>query len=214
VLGVIWMAIPLSLFPFAEQHVSSSVTGMLNGATPIFVTVVAAFLAHTLPRRGQIVGLAIGFIGVVLIALPSGGGDNSWYGIALIFLALTFYGFALNAAVPLQQRYGSLVLLWRVQAVALVITAPFGIAQLDEVHFTWSAFWAMVALGTLGTALAYVTMAANAGRLGSSRASASVYLLPVVSLLLGALVRHESVAVLSVFGCAVALVGAYLASRR
>ncbi len=214
VLGVIWMAIPLSLFPFAEQHVSSSVTGMLNGATPIFVTVVAAFLARRLPRRGQILGLAIGFAGVVLIALPSGGGDNSWGGIGLIFLALTFYGFALNAAVPLQQRYGSLVLMWRVQAVALVITAPIGLTQIGKVHFTWSAFWAMVALGSLGTALAYVTMAANAGRLGSSRASASVYLIPVVSLLLGALVRHEAVEVLSVLGCAIALVGAYLASRR
>jgi drug/metabolite transporter (DMT)-like permease len=55
-------------------------------------------------------------------------------------------------------------------------------------------------------------MAANAGRLGSSRASASVYLIPVVSLLLGALVRHETVVALSVVGCAVALVGAYLAT--
>ena len=93
-----------------------------------------------------------------------------------------------------------------------MLTAPFGLASLGDVHFTWPAFAAMVALGALGTALAYVTMAANAGRLGSSRASASVYLIPVVSLLLGALVRHESVAVLSVLGCAVALLGAYLAT--
>ncbi len=211
-LGVIWMAIPLSLFPFAEQHVSSSVTGMLNGATPIFVTTVAAFLAHTLPHRQALVGLAIGFAGVVLIALPAGGGSNSWGGIALIFIALVFYGFALNVAVPLQQKYGSLALMWRVQGVAFVLTAPIGLTQIGKVHFTWSALFAMIALGSLGTALAYVTMAANAGRLGSSRASASVYLIPVVSLLLGALVRHESVAVLSVLGCAVALVGAYLAT--
>lgn len=211
-LGVIWMAIPLSLFPFAEQHVSSSVTGMLNGATPIFVTAVAAFMAHHLPKRRAIIGLAIGFAGVVLIALPSGDGDNSWFGITLIFVALIFYGFALNVAVPLQQKYGSIPLLWRVQGVAFLLVAPFGVTSLDDVHFTWSAFWAMVALGTLGTALAYVTMAANAGRLGSSRASASVYLIPVVSLLLGAFVRHESVDVLSVLGCAVALLGAYLAT--
>jgi drug/metabolite transporter (DMT)-like permease len=211
-LGVIWMAIPLSLFPFAEQHVSSSVTGMLNGATPIFVTTVAAFMAHRLPRRQAIVGLAIGFLGVVLIALPSGGGDNSWFGIGLIFIALVFYGFALNVAVPLQQKYGSIPLMWRVQGVAFVLTAPFAVPTLDDVEFTWSAFAAMLALGTLGTALAYVTMAANAGRLGSSRASASVYLIPVVSLLLGAFERHETVAVLSIAGCAVALVGAYLAT--
>lgn len=214
-LGVIWMAIPLSLFPFAEQHVSSSVTGMLNGATPIFVTTVAAAMARSLPRRRAILGLVIGFLGVVLIALPSGtSGGNSWLGIGMIFLALVFYGFALNVAVPLQQKYGSIPLMWRTQGVALALTAPFAIPSLGRIEFTWTAFLAMVALGALGTALAYVTMAANAGRLGSSRASASVYLIPVVSLLLGALVRHESVAVLSVAGCAVALFGAYLATSN
>ena len=214
-LGVIWMAIPLSLFPFAEQHVSSSVTGMLNGATPIFVTTVAAGMARRFPQRRAIAGLAIGFLGVVLIALPSGSADgNSWLGIGMIFLALVFYGFALNVAVPLQQKYGSLPLMWRAQAVALALTAPFAVPSLGRIEFAWGAFLAVVALGALGTAVAYVTMAANAGRLGSSRASASVYLIPVVSLLLGALVRHEHIEVLSIVGCLVALFGAYLATSN
>lgn len=214
-LGVIWMAIPLSLFPFAEQHVSSSVTGMLNGATPIFVTTVAAGMARRLPHRRAIAGLAIGFLGVVLIALPTASdGGNSWLGIGMIFLALVFYGFALNVAVPLQQKYGSIPLMWRAQGVALALTVPFAVPSLGNVRFAWGAFAAMVALGALGTALAYVTMAANAGRLGSSRASASVYLIPVVSLLLGALVRHEHIEALSVLGCAVALFGAYLATSN
>ncbi len=214
-LGLIWMAIPLSLFPFAEQHVTSSVTGMLNGATPIFVTIVAAGIARAVPHATQIVGLCIGLLGVVLIALPSSGdGENSWGGIGLIFLALVFYGFALNVAVPLQRKYGGLPVLWRTQAVALALTAPFGLASVGDIHFSWRAMGAMVGLGVLGTALAYVLMADNAGRLGSSRASASVYLIPVVSLLLGAVVRDEHVAALSVVGCAVALVGAWLASRQ
>ena len=214
-LGTIWMAIPLSLFPFAEQHVSSSVTGMLNGATPIFVTAVAASMARTLPHVRQIIGLLVGLGGVVLIALPSSGeGSNSWTGIALIFIALVFYGFALNVAVPLQQRYGGLPVLWRSQGVALILTLPLGLTRAGDMHVTWRAMASVVALGVLGTALAYVLMVDNAGRLGSSRASASVYLIPVVSLLLGALVRNEDVAVLSVAGCAVALVGAWLASRR
>ena len=211
-LGLIWMAIPLSLFPFAEQSVSSSVTGMLNGATPIFVTTVAAAMARRVPRLRQLVGLAAGFAGVVLIALPSGGAGNSWGGIGLIFIALVFYGFALNVAVPLQQKYGALATMWRVQGVAFVLTAPLAIGSFDDIEFAWTPFAAMVGLGVLGTALAYVTMADNAGRLGSSRASASVYLIPVVSLLLGALVRGEAVEVLSVLGCAVALAGAYAAT--
>ena len=49
VLAVVWMAIPLTVFPFAEQHVSSSVTGMLNGATPIFAAAVAAVIAVVRP---------------------------------------------------------------------------------------------------------------------------------------------------------------------
>ena len=213
-LGAIWMAIPLSLFPFAEERVSSSVTGMLNGATPIFVTTVAAFLARRMPERRRLIGLAIGFAGVVLIAVPAGGkGGNSLAGVVMIFVALGFYGFALNLAVPLQQRYGGIAVMWRAQAVALAITLPIGLTGIRSVHLHTGPVLAMLALGALGTALAYVVMAESAGRIGSSRASASIYLIPVVSLLLGALVRHEHVAALSVAGSAVALCGAWLASR-
>lgn len=213
-LGLIWMAIPLSLFPFAEERVSSSVTGMLNGATPIFVSTVAAVLARQLPRLQRLAGLALGFAGVVLIALPSGNkGGSSLAGIVMIFVALAFYGFALNLAVPLQQRYGGIAVMWRAQMVALAITLPVGLTRVGSVHLATGAVLSMLALGSLGTALAYVAMANNAGRIGSSRASASTYLIPVVSLLLGSLVRHESVAIVSVLGCAVALCGAWLASR-
>ena len=41
-LGIVWVAFPLSMFPFAEQHVSSALTGMLNGATPLFAAIVAS----------------------------------------------------------------------------------------------------------------------------------------------------------------------------
>lgn len=213
-LGVIWMAIPLSIFPFAEERVSSSVTGMLNGATPLFIAVVAAFMARRSPPRQQVIGVAVGFAGVVLIAVSSGsGGDNSWVGIGLIFVALVFYGFSLNLAVPLQQKYGGLPVLWRAQMIAFVLVTPFALPSLDQIEFAWGPFASVVALGVFGTALAFVVMAGNAGRLGSTRASVSVYIVPVVSLLLGALVRHESVAALAVVGCAIAVLGAYLTNR-
>ena len=93
-------------------------------------------------------------------------------------------------------------------------STPGALKPDGRIEFAWGPFLAVVALGALGTALAYVTMAANAGRLGSSRASASVYLIPVVSLLLGALVRHEHVEALSIVGCVVALFGAYLATSN
>jgi drug/metabolite transporter (DMT)-like permease len=214
-LGLVWMAYPLTMFPYAEQHVSSSVTGMLNGATPLFVAAVASVIARRLPPRRQMLGLFVGSLGVALIALPTlGEGQSSAFGVAQIISALMCYGLALNIAVPLQQRHGALPVLWRTQAVALVLTVPLGLVHLDEVEFAWGPFLAIVALGVLGTSFAYVIAATNAGRLGSTRASVTTYIIPVVSLALGALVRNETVAVLAVLGCAVALFGAWLAGRR
>jgi drug/metabolite transporter (DMT)-like permease len=215
VLAVVWMAVPLSMFPFAEERVSSSVTGMLNGATPIFVAAVASVLARKSPPAHQLAGLAIGSLGIVLIALPTWGkGSSSAGGIVMILAALTCYGVALNLAVPLQRTYGTLPVMWRAQAVALVLTTPFAVPVLDEISFEWGPFLAIVALGALGTALAYVLMASNAGRLGSTRASVATYIIPVVSLLLGGMLRNEPIAALAVAGCAIALLGAYLAGRR
>ena len=65
VLGVIWMAFPLSMFPFAEQHVSSALAGMLNGAVPLFVAAVAGGIARRAPARPILIGLAVGFLGAI-----------------------------------------------------------------------------------------------------------------------------------------------------
>jgi drug/metabolite transporter (DMT)-like permease len=213
-LGVIWLALPLSLFPFAEQHVSSSVTGMLNGATPLFVALVAGVLARRSPPRRQVIGLVVGFCGVVVIAIPAiGEGSSSVTGVALILVALACYGFALNIAVPLQRRYGALPVIWQAQVVALVVTAPMAAVSIPGSSFAWRSALAVVALGVLGTGVAYALAATNAGRLGSTRASVTTYLIPAVSVVLGVVVRGESVTTVALLGCVVALVGAYLTNR-
>ena len=214
-LAAVWMAVPLSMFPFAEERVSSSVTGMLNGATPLFVATVGALVFHMRPSRAQVTGLIVGFLGVVLIAIPTvTEGKSSVVGILLILLALSCYGFSLNVAMPLQQTYGSLPVLWRAQMVALVMTAPLGFTGINDIDFAWKPLLMVGLLGVFGTGLAYVMTVSNAGRLGATRASVTTYLIPVVALVLGATVRDEKVYALSIAGCAVALVGAYLAGRR
>jgi len=214
-LGAIWMAIPLSLFPFAEERVSSSVTGMLNGATPLFVATVTALVFRVRPSRPQVVGLLVGFVGVIAIAIPTmTEGHSSIVGVLMILFALLCYGFALNIAAPLQQQYGALPVLWRTQAVALVLTLPFGLTGIGDVDFSWKPLLMVAALGVFGTAIAYVLAATNSGRLGSTRASLSTYLIPVVSLTLGAVIRNEVVHLLSVLGCVLALIGAFLAGRK
>lgn len=213
-LGVFWIAIPLSLFPFAEQHVSSSVTGMLNGATPLFVIAVASMVHKSFPHRNQVFGLLVGFCGVLLIAIPTANkNSSSAFGVTLIMCALCCYGIALNLAVPLQQKYGALPVVVRAQAVALILTAPFGIAAIPSSSFAWHSLFAMVALGVGGTGIAHALFTTLAGRVGSTRASVTNFIMPVVALFLGAIIRDEVVAGLSLVGCGVALAGAFLTNR-
>lgn len=212
-LGVLWLAFPLSMFPFAEQEVSSALTGMLNGATPLFVAAGASIVARRLPERGALVGLGVGFTGAVLMALSDLGGPSRMRGIALIVVALASYGVALNLARPLQQRNGALPVLWRALGVAVLLTAPLGLPAVVAGHWSLRPALAMLMLGALGTGLAHVLTAIAAGRLGATLASSTAFLMPVVALLLGTTLRHESVALASVAGAATCLLGAAIVRR-
>ncbi|MGH7733877.1 MAG: DMT family transporter, partial [Gemmatimonadales bacterium] len=213
-LGVLWLAFPLSMFPYAEQHVSSALTGMLNGGTSLFAVIVAAVIARKLPPAGMVVGLAIGIAGVTLVALPAvGAGSSSSLGVGMILIALVSYGFALNVARPLQVKHGAIPVIWRAQMVAVVLTAPFGVRDLLHAHWTLAPLLSLLALGAFGTAIAHVMMTVAAGRLGADRASAATFLMPPVALLLGVLVRGESVYPISIVGGAVCLTGAWLMNR-
>lgn len=213
VLGVVWYAVPLSMFPFAEQHVSSALTGMLNGATPIFAVIVASLVARRRPERPILIGLATGVLGTVIMAIPGLGGASSALGIGMIVFALVCYGVSLNIARPLQQRSGALPVVWRSLGVGMLLTAPLGLPDLLDAQWTTRSFLSMLALGMLGTCLANVIMTVAAGRLGASRASATLFLVPVVALVLGVAVRGEQVALLSVLGAGVCLLGAWMIRR-
>ena len=209
-----WMALPLSLFPIAELYVDSSVAGMINGSVPLFAAVFASVLLATRPGRRQAVGLLVGFAGVVAISLPSlRGADASPLGVALLLVAVVFYGLSANLAVPLQQKYGGLPVMWRVQLWALLMTAPYGLASIPASEFAWSSLAAVVVLGLLGTGWAFVAMTNLMGRAGAARGSVAIYLTPVVAVALGVVFRDETVAALALVGMVLVLVGAWLTSR-
>lgn len=214
-LGVVWMGIPFLLFPLAQQWVDSSIAGIINGATPLFAGIVAAVLLARRPGAAQAWGLALGFAGVVLVTAQSiGGDDRSPLGMALLLLAAACYGLALNISVPLVQKYGSLRVVLRGQLAAIVVVAPFGLWGLRSSSATWPAVGSVVFLGVLSSGLAMLLMSELAKRVGATRASVTIYLIPVVAVVLGATLRDERVTVLSLAGGVLVLAGAWLSSRR
>ena len=213
-LAVLWMAFPLAMFPFAEQRISSALAGMMNGSVPLVTTIIAALIARKFPARGVLIGLAVGLVGLVLMAIPDLGSPSSAAGVAMVTIACVSYGFAPNIARPLQVKYGALPVIWRAQAIAGLILLPFGFRDVANADWQLVPVLSLLALGALGTGVAHVVLTTATGRLGAARASATVFLVPPVSLLLGVLVRGEQVAVLAVVGGGLCVAGAWLMRRE
>ncbi|MEN8041484.1 MAG: DMT family transporter, partial [Actinomycetota bacterium] len=214
-LGIIWIAIPLLIFPIAQQWIDSAVAGMLNGAVPITSAMFATLFLRRLPGWRQLLGIAIGFVGIVAISAPELADSSATaLGAGLVILAVVLYGLSTNLAVPLQQKYGALPVLLQAQLAALVIVVPVGIVQIPGSTWAWPSALAMVPLGVLGTGLAFVLMATLVGRVGGPRGSIAIYFVPVVAIVLGIVVRGDVVEPIAIAGAVLVLIGAWIASRR
>lgn len=215
VLGIVWIGVPLTIFPVAQQWIDSSVAGMLNGAMPVTSTLWAIVLLHTLPRWRQGLGIVLGFVGMVAISVPEVIDSSATaLGTILVLVAVFLYGLSTNLAVPLQQKYGALPVLFRAQLAALVIVIPYGLFHIPGSTWDLQAAAAMVPLGVLGTAVAFVFMATLAGRVGATRASISIYFVPIVAMVLGVVVLNERVEPIAIVGMVLVLTGAWFASRK
>lgn len=213
-LSLLWVAIPFTLFPFAEQRITSGLTGLVNGAMPIFAVAVGSVMLRRAPDRSQALGLAVGFLGVAAIALPSiSEGSSEAAGFVMALAATVCYGVAINIATPLAQRYGSLPVMARMLGLASIWTLPLGLLSVRGSDFAWPSLLAVAGLGIMGTGIAFVLMGRLVARVGS-RASFATYLIPVVALILGVAFRDEAVHLLSVIGIGLVIAGALLASRK
>lgn len=214
-LSLLWVAVPFTLFPLAQQWITSGLTGLLNGSLPIFATAIGAVMLRQLPGRAQAAGLAVGFAGIAAIAGPSiAEGSNEALGAILVLTAVVCYGVSINIAAPLTQRYGALPVMARMLGLGAIWTAPLGVVGLAGSTFAWGPLVAIGVLGAIGTGVAFVLMGRLVARVGSSRASVATYLIPVVAVLLGAVFLEERVRALSILGIALVIAGAVLASRR
>lgn len=213
VLAVLWLAFPMTLYPIAQQHISSGLTGMLGASIPVFTALLAAVLLRERLKRIHAIGIVVGAAGIVLLGLPAlGDGSNSALGVVLILIACVSYGIAFNVAVPLVQKYGSMPVFWRALMISVPLTLPYALSGLGASSFGWNSAVANVVLGAGGTAIAFVLLLTLTARAGATRSSMVTYLEAAFAFLIGTIIHHEPVQALEVTGCAILLVGAWLAT--
>ena len=212
--SVTGLAAPVFFIALAEQRIPSAVAGMFVSAIPLFTAVIAAVETRTWPKRRRLAGLAIGTVGIVVIAVPNAGGAGAEaIGVLLVLLAMLSYSVATTVFAPLQQTYGSLrVTLW-ILVVSSVLLLPLGVIGVPDSSLEVKSTVALVILGVLGTGIVWALFVGLVGRVGAVRSSIVGYLIPIVALVLGVVVLNESVATIQIAGVAIALIGGYIISR-
>ncbi len=151
---------------------------MINAAAPLFTALVAALAVRQLPARMQVAGLVIGFLGVVAITSPSlGEGESTGLGIGLVLPRPSSTAAPSTCSVPLQRRNGALPVILRAQAGGAGAARPGGGGgRASDSEFAWSSLAAMMALGALGTGVAFVAFT-TLGRPGRRHAGLGDHLL-------------------------------------
>jgi drug/metabolite transporter (DMT)-like permease len=207
-------ALPFLLFAIGETTVDSGITGVLNSTTPLWVLVVAPFLGVPNRMTGtRVAGLVLGLAGILLIFAPwQASGLLSWGALGCLAAAAS-YGFAFvyegrylsgTGTSPYALSGGQMLL----ATGFLLLVLPFG--GLTPVHLSPLPLIAIVVLGVGSTGIAFALNYQLLASEGAVAASVVGYLLPVVSVLLGAVFLHEQLSLRVIAGMVVVLAGVAL----
>jgi drug/metabolite transporter (DMT)-like permease len=224
VMAVINIVLPFWLITWAEQSVESSLASILNGTVPLFVIVIAALFLRDEPITvNRVVGLLVGFVGVVILTsrgLGTIGQSNLAGELALIGSAISYAAGNVYARRNVQGLRPMIPAVFQV-GFALVITTvlAFTFERPLELRLNRDALFAVVWLGIFGSAFAYLVYFRLLKRWGATRTSMVAYLLPVFGIVLGYLVLSEPIDARLLVGTAlviggVALVNSKFGSRR
>ena len=215
IISFFWMALPFYMFGIAEQTITSSLAGLINGSTPIFVAFIAVVFYKLNVTKIQVLYIFTGFIGVGLISLSGGINDVSFeIGFLYALIASISYGIAVNMVEPLIQKYDSLIVIKMVIRYAFVISlimlGPTASFKLPTVEVSLIP---MLILGIGGTGIAFLTYYKLLESVGRISSSFVVYMIPIFSIFFGYQFLNEITNSIQFIGIGVILCSAFLYSR-
>lgn len=222
--GLLGSFIPAFLFPMAQTQLSSSLTGVLNALTPLFVVLVGALFFNSRITRRNAFGLFIAFIGViVLVTYKEGGGWESLTGInaygLFVIAACICYSFNLHV---IKTRFTKLKSI-EISSLSLLMILPMALLYLFAgTQFSyklathpgaWQALGYLTILGMIGTATALILFNIMIKSASPFFASLVTYTIPIVAIMWGVL-DGEVLLVGHYIGIAGVILGVWIGNRK
>jgi len=223
VVGAAGSAIPSFLFAIGQTEVSSSIAGVLNSTTPLFVLILGTLFFGLTLTKEKVWGVVLGLAGATILIFlkPSSESDqesgNQWYALFLI-LATMCYAYSGNTV----QKYFQKISPVNLSAAAYCLVAPLGIIYLLFSDFSitmqthpdaMTSFWAVTILSLASTVVASVIFFKLVQITSAVFASMVAYLIPIVALGLGVF-DGETVSSYHFLGMALILLGVYITKKN
>ena len=219
VVALLGIVIPFTLITWGEQSIDSGLAAILNGTVPLFAIVLAAMVLHDEPITvNRLIGLAVGFAGLVVLTSPnlgSGPGGTLPGVLALIGSSISYAAagvYARHTVSDVPPLTNAFLEVGFAAVITLLLALAFGnpFATRVEASTVLSVLW----LGLIGSGLAFLAFFFLLGRWGATRTSLVAYLMPVVGVVLGVLVLRESVSVPVLVGMGLIIAGVAVANSQ
>jgi drug/metabolite transporter (DMT)-like permease len=218
-IGLLGNLIPAFLFAKAETGLGSSITGVLNGLTPLFTFIVGALVFGGKLKFGQFAGLLLGFVGTLGLSFIGSDGDlgqMNYYAL-LVVLASLCYALSANILKSKLQKLRPI----EITAMAMAIIGPMAtvylfstdfLSRLQTEELAWQSLGYMAILGIVGTAIALVFFNKLIQMTSAVFATSVTYLIPIVAIAWG-LLDGEKIFAWHYVGMVLILGGIFLVNK-
>jgi drug/metabolite transporter (DMT)-like permease len=219
VVALLLNVIPGIFFAWAETEVTSILAGIINAVTPLMTLIAIMVVSRNeKPTRPQVIGLILGFLGVLtVLGAWQGLGDNPLWAILILLAAVTCYGFSFPYSrrfiLPAQLK-PEVMAATQVTLGAITLLPLFLINGIAKSEFLLGPVLAMVALGVFGSGFAYIWNFTIMRDAGSAIASSVTYVTPLVAVLVGFIFLNETLHWYEPAGAVIVLLGAAIAQGR
>ena len=211
IIAIVSNAIPFTMFAYASLGATSNMLGILNGTTAFLTTIIAYFWLKEAVTSKQIIGLLLGFVGVLILVNPSNGSTTL---IASMCAMIGSLCYAFNAAYL--QKYHSnsdkIVLIgWSMLfgGFFMIPLASFNLPNsMPDTNSVLALFW----LAVISTGVGYLAYVRLIDRIGAVKTVTLTYLLPVFSIIWGAIFLKEQITFFIFGGFIFVMMGMYFAN--
>lgn len=211
IIAIVSNAIPFTMFAYASLGATSNMLGILNGTTAFLTTVIAYFWLKESVTSKQIIGLLLGFIGVLILVNPSNGSTTF---IASLCAMIGSSCYAFNA-VYLQKYHSNsdkkVLIGWSMLfgGIFMIPLASFNLPNsMPDINSILALLW----LAVISTGVGYLAYVRLIDRIGAVKTVTLTYLLPVFSIIWGAIFLQEQITFIILGGFMFVMMGMYFAN--